>query len=121
MVYEHRTAPLLPRAAFRRRLARHGGYAAGFLLASLAAGTAGFHWLAQQDWLDALLTAAMLLGGMGPVGQIQSSGGKLFAAAYALYAGLAFIGAATILLAPIVHRLLHRFHLEESRHRGGSG
>jgi len=71
--------------------------------------------------VDALLNAAMLLGGMGPVGEIRSTAGKLFASGYALYAGLAFLGAATILLAPIAHRLLHRFHLEEARRGRGSG
>jgi hypothetical protein len=73
----------------------------------------GFHWLAGQSGIDALLNAAMLLGGQGPIGTIRSTAGKLFASAYALYAGLVFIGAAALAFAPILHRLVHRLHLEE--------
>jgi hypothetical protein len=68
--------------------------------------------------MDALLNASMLLGGMGPVGEIRSTAGKLFAAAYALYAGLVFLAAAGIVGAPLFHRFIHRFHLEESGARG---
>jgi hypothetical protein len=113
-MFEHRSAPLLPRRAFRRRLAQHGGYAAGLLAASMAVGTAGFHVLAGQPVVDALLNAAMLLGGMGPVGEIHSTGGKLFASAFALYAGLVFLVVVAIVAAPIVHRFAHRFHLEDA-------
>lgn len=116
-MYEHRAAPLLPAPAFRRRLARHGVYALAILALSLLIGTTGFHLLAGQSAIDALLNAAMLLGGMGPVGEIRSTGGKLFAAAFALYAGLVFLIAGAIVLAPVFHRLLHKFHLEESEQR----
>jgi hypothetical protein len=116
-MFEHRTAPLLPARAFRRRIVRHGGYVAGVLAVSMLVGTAGFHFLAGQPVIDALLNAAMLLGGMGPVGEIQSTPGKLFAAAFALYAGLVFLAAGAIALAPFLHRLLHRFHLEEAQRR----
>lgn len=74
---------------------------------------AGFHWFAHQAWIDAFLNTAMLLGGMGPVGEIQSTGGKLFAGIFALYAGLAFIASFAVLTAPVLHRLIHRFHVEE--------
>jgi hypothetical protein len=114
-VYEHRTAPLLPWPAFRRRLIRHGLQALALLVASLLVGTAGFWGLAGQKPLDAFLNAAMLLGGMGPVGEINYRGGKVFAALFALYAGLTFLGTAAIIFAPIFHRLMHRFHLEDSR------
>ena len=114
-MYEHRIAPLLPTSAFRRRLARHGSYAVGLLAISLLVGTVGFHLLARQKIVDALLNAAMLLGGMGPVGDIGSAStcGKLFAAAFALYAGLVFLVTASIVIAPVFHRFLHKFHLEE--------
>jgi hypothetical protein len=112
-VFEHRSQPLIPRAAFLRRMARHGGYAAALLAGSLVAGTAGLHAWAGQAPIDALLNAAMLLGGMGPVGEIQSTGGKLFASAFALYAGIVFLGVTALLFAPLVHRWLHRFHLEK--------
>ena len=91
----------------------YGAYAAALLAVSLAIGVVGFHWLAGQSDLDALLNAAMLLGGMGPVGPIEGTAGKLFGAAYALYAGLVFIGAAAVAFAPVLHRLLHDLHLEE--------
>jgi hypothetical protein len=111
-MFESHSAPLVPREVFLRRLARHGGYAAGLLAASWTAGTVGFHVFAAQHWIDAQLNAAMLLGGMGPTGEIQSDGGKIFASLFALYAGLFFIGVAAIIAAPIAHRLLHTFHLK---------
>lgn len=112
-MYEHRTAPLLPWPAFLHRVARHGGYAAALVTGSMLAGTAGFIAFAHQEPIDALLNTAMLLGGMGPVGEIRSTGGKLFAAAYALYAGLVFLGTGAILFAPMLHRMLHRLHLQD--------
>ena len=112
-MYEHHTEPLLPRRQFLRRLARHGEIAMAVLLVSLAIGTLGFHWSAPQGWLDAFLNVAMLLGGMGPVGNFEQPIGKVFAGLFALYAGIVFLGAAVVLLAPIVHRILHKLHLEE--------
>ncbi len=112
-MFEQRTAPLLPWQAFRRRVARFGAYAFVLLLASLGVGTFGFWYFAEQAPVDALLNAAMLLGGMGPVGEIKSTAGKLFSTVFALYAGLAFLAVAATLFAPVFHRMLHRFHLEE--------
>lgn len=117
-MYEHRTAPLLSRHAFRRRLIRHAAYALLLLLSSMILGVIGFSSLAQQSLVDAILNSGMLLGGMGPVGEIRSTPGKLFATFYALYAGLAFLGIGTIVIAPIFHRLLHTFHLEEQERKG---
>ena len=105
--------PLLPWKQFKRHLMTYTGYAAALLAVSLAIGVAGFHWLAGQPGLDALLNAAMLLGGQGPIGVIRGTAGKLFGAAYALYAGLVFISAAAVALAPVLHRIIHRLHLEE--------
>jgi hypothetical protein len=119
-MYEHRTSPLLPWSAFRRRLIRHGVYALILVGVSLLGGTWGFWFLADQAPIDAFLDAAMLLGGMGPVGEIRSTAGKLFAASFALYAGLAFLGMATLLFAPVFHRALHKFHLEEQRGDAGA-
>jgi hypothetical protein len=113
-MYEHHTAPMLPWPAFMRRVARHWGYAAILLGVSMAAGTAGFHYLALERPIDAFLNSAMLLGGMGPVGEIRSNPGKLFAAAFSLYSGLVFLAAGALLLAPVVHRFLHTFHLKEN-------
>jgi hypothetical protein len=114
-MYEHRTAPLLPWPAFRRRLILHGAYAGVLVLVSILGGTWGFWFFAGQAPIDALLNTAMLLGGMGPVGELRSTPGKLFATVFALYAGLAFLGMATLLFAPVLHRALHKFHMEERR------
>jgi hypothetical protein len=97
---------------------QHGVYAFGVLSVSLLIGTTGFHLLARQPLIDALLNSAMLLGGMGPVGAIESTPGKLFASIFALYAGLVFPGRrARSYWAPFLHRFLHRFHLEEEKRR----
>jgi hypothetical protein len=118
-MFEHRTEPLLSQAVFRRRLARHGLYALALVSGSLVVGTLGFWYLGGQPLVDAYLNSAMLLGGMGPIGEIRFTSGKLFAAFFALYAGLVFIGVSTILGAPVFHRLLHTFHLEEQYRRRG--
>jgi hypothetical protein len=83
--------------------------------ASLAIGMAGYHGLERLSWLDSFLNAAMLLGGMGPLAELHTDAGKLFAGCYALYCGLVVIAVAGIVLAPVAHRILHRFHLEESQ------
>lgn len=111
-MYEHRRHKLVSRRAFARRLARHGIGALSLVLGSLVIGVAGFHLLGRQSWIDALLNSAMLLGGMGPVGDLGPPSGKLFAAAYALYAGLVFLIVAGVFFVPVFHRVLHRFHLD---------
>jgi|SRR4030095_8514095 hypothetical protein len=113
-MYEHRKDKLLSRPAFFRRLARQGTSALVLVVISLAIGTLGFHVLSGQVWIDALLNSAMLLGGMGPVGDLGQTGGKLFATFFALYAGLVFLIVAGLLFMPVFHRVLHRFHLDIS-------
>ena len=78
----------------------------------LGIGVLGYHGLAHLSWIDSLLNASMILAGMGPVDPLPTSAAKLFASFYALFSGLAFIGIVSVLLAPFVHRLLHRFHAE---------
>jgi hypothetical protein len=112
-MYERRSMPLLPRAAFLRRLAAHSGIASLIVGGSLLVGMIGYRYLEGLTWLDAFVNAAMLLGGEGPLKAPASDGGKLFAGFYALYSGLVFIAAAGIMLAPVGHRLLHRFHWED--------
>ena len=112
MDFEHRQESLLPRPLFLRRMARWGIVAGVVLVGSLALGVCGYHFIEGLPWIDALLNASMILGGMGPVDPLRSEGGKLFASFYALYSGLAIISIAGLLLAPLVHRLLHKFHLE---------
>ncbi len=111
-MYEHRSDPLLPRKSFLRRLGTHGAAAALVLVVSLAIGTEGYHRFGGQPWIDAFLNAAMILGGMGQVGEVSGTAGKLFAAFFALYAGLVLITVGTIILAPVVHRVLHKLHLD---------
>jgi len=111
-MFEPRTRPLLPRRAFYGRLARSSAVASAILLAALGLGMAGYHGFEKLPWLDAFLNASMILSGMGPVAQIQSTGGKMFAGCYALFSGLSFITAVGVVSAPIVHRFLHKFHLD---------
>ena len=112
-MFEHHTRPLASRSSFFARLARF--VLAGLLIVSisLVIGVWGYAHFEQMGWLDALLNAAMLLGGMGPVDKPVTEGGKLFASFYALFAGIVFLVATGVMLAPIVHRLLHRFHLDD--------
>ena len=84
---------------------------AAIILGSLTLGVLGYHLLEGLPWLDALLNASMILGGMGPVDALRTDGGKLFASIYALYSGLVVLVAAGILLAPIAHRIMHRMHM----------
>lgn len=81
---------------------------------ALGVGVAGYHWIAGLGWIDSLLNASMILGGMGPVDPLKSDTAKIFASLYALFSGLAFIGIAGLMLAPFAHRLLHRVHLEQN-------
>ncbi len=112
-MYEPHGSPPVPRRVFLWRLANHFGIASGLVLGSLAVGMAGYIYFERLAWRDAFLNAAMLLGGMGPVNAPASPGGKVFAGLYALYAGLIFLAVAAITLAPVVHRLLHKFHWED--------
>jgi hypothetical protein len=113
-VYEHKKLPPLPRPHFLRRMLLHVLASILLVLASLGIGMAGYSGFEGLSWLDAFLNSAMLLGGMGPVEIPRTERGKLFAGLYALYAGLVFLVAIGIVLAPIVHRLMHRFHWDES-------
>jgi hypothetical protein len=109
--YERRHEPLLPRAAFVLRVGLHAGIALGIVFGALFIGILGYHFLAQLSWIDALVNASMLLGGMGPVNELHTTGAKLFASFYALFSGIVFLVGVGVLFAPIVHRFLHRFHI----------
>ena len=112
-MYEHRTQPLLSRRAFLARLAWHAAVALGLIFGSLTLGAVGYHLTEGLSWLDAVLNAAMILTGMGPVNQLHTVSGKLFATCYALFSGVAFLAIAGLLVAPIAHRILHTLHLED--------
>ena len=111
-MYERRTHRPLTAQRFVARMASHAAAALGLVLGSLALGMAGYGYFEGLGWRDGFLNAAMLLGGMGPVDPPKTDGGKIFAGVYALYAGLAFIVFAGLLVAPFIHRLLHKFHWE---------
>jgi hypothetical protein len=113
-MYEHQSLPLLSNRHFLRRLGLHVLWAVLVVAVSLAIGTFGYHGFAKQSWIDAFLNAAMLLGGMGQVGDVTTQGGKVFAALFALYSGLVLIAVTTLILAPVLHRVLHSVHLEGS-------
>ena len=112
-MYESRKQPILPSRRFARRLATHSAAALGLLVFSLGIGMVGYVAFEHLSWIDAFLNASMLLGGMGPVDPPKTSAGKIFAGCYALYAGLVFIVTAAVLCAPLLHRVLHRFHVDE--------
>ena len=110
-MFERHHQPLLSQSAFFWRVARYAAAATAIVMGSLGIGMLGYHFFEGLDWLDAFVNAAMLLGGMGPVTELHTSAGKLFAGCYALYSGLIFLLAAGVILAPIVHRFFHHFHL----------
>lgn len=114
-MYESLKHPLLSRTRFIQRLALHIAGALGLLLGSLLIGMAGYCYLEDLAWRDAFLNSAMLLGGMGPVDVPKTDGGKVFAGLYALYAGLVFIITAGLVFVPVLHRLLHKLHLDEDQ------
>ena len=101
------------RRKFYERFLRALCVAGALIGVSLCFGIVGYHFIAGFGWIDSLLTAAMILTGMGPVGALSSDAAKIFASGYALFSGVAFIAATGILLSPMFHRVLHRFHLEE--------
>ena len=115
--YESKHQPLLSRRAFARRMARNCGMAGLLIGLSLFGGMAGYRYFEGMDWIDAFANASMILSGMGPLTPLETRGGKLFAGLYALYSGLALIAVTGIIFAPIVHRLLHRFHMEADREK----
>ncbi len=112
--FEKRHHALLSWPAFVRRMLRSAAIGLLLVLVSLAVGMIGYHALEGLGWLDSFLNASMILSGMGPLWSPRSDGGKLFAGIYALYSGLAVLAIAGVTFAPMVHRLLHSFHADES-------
>ena len=112
-MYEHRTERLLSPAEFAKRVVGHLLLALFVVAVGLGIGVLGYHSLGELNWVDSLLNASIILGGMGPVDTLHSTAAKIFASCYALFSGLAFIGVASLIVAPFAHRLLHRFHLDQ--------
>ena len=111
-MFEHRSKPLLPRRQFYARMARSAVVALLVIAVALGIGMVGYRAFEPMSWVDAFVNAAMILSGMGPVSQLQTDGGKIFAGGYALFSGIALIAVLGIIFAPVVHRFLHKFHLE---------
>lgn len=112
-MYEHHKQPLAGRKTFVRRLALNAAIGLAILVLSLGIGVLGYHLFEGLSWIDSLLNASMILGGMGPVNPMRTDAGKLFASFYALYSGVVLLASVGVLAAPIFHRFLHHFHLAE--------
>lgn len=111
-MFEHRRQPLVSQKYFYRRVLRSVASASLIILFSLGIGILGYHHFGGLSWLDSMLNASMILTGMGPVNAMESEAGKLFASFYALFSGIAFLTVVAVFFAPIIHRFLHKFHLE---------
>lgn len=111
-VFERRNETLLPKHRFSRRLVVYSGVSALLIAASLAVGMVGYHVFAGLPWVDSFVNASMILTGMGPVDRMVGVPAKLFSGFYALFSGVIFLSAAAVMLSPVLHRFLHRFHLE---------
>ena len=112
-MFEQKHQNIAPVPVFIKRLALCFGMAFSLILAALFIGIAGYHWIAGLTWIDSLLNASMILGGMGPVNQLTRTGGKVFASAYALFSGLVFIAVMGVVFSPVLHRMLHKFHMDD--------
>ena len=110
---EHKNQKVVSRTAFIKRIIVYIGFALLLILISLGIGISGYHWIAGLKWIDSLLNASMILGGMGPVDALTGVNAKIFASLYALFSGLVFIGIMGIILTPVVHRMIHTFHVDD--------
>ena len=113
MKLENRRQKVTPLPHFLIRLGRYGLFALGLILFSVLLGTVGYHHFGQISWLDSFYMACMILTGMGPVAEMNSSSAKVFSSIYALYSGVAFLSRTAVFFAPIIHRLLHILHVEQ--------
>ena len=112
-MFERKYQRIAPFSVFIIRLTRFIGIAILLILAALCIGIVGYHWIAGLTWVDSLLNASMILGGMGPVNLLTNTSAKVFASLYALFSGLVFIAVMGIVFTPIVHRMLHKFHIDD--------
>jgi hypothetical protein len=119
-MFEHRSSPLLSRKEFLARMRRCALLSGEILIVTLAIGMIGYHLLEKMPWADSFANASMILAGMGPLGNLSTTAGKIFAGIYAMFCGVIFLGAMGILLAPIAHRALHKFHLEKGKDKTDS-
>jgi hypothetical protein len=118
MLFEHRSKPLLPAREYYFRVLRYAGFCFFLIIVSLGVGVIGYHYLNDLDWLDALVNASMILTGMGPVDPLKNDAAKWFASFYAIFSGVAFLSIVAVFFSPIVHRFLHKHHLDEAERLG---
>jgi len=112
-MFERKHDKLAPWPVFLKRMLGATGLALAIVVPALGIGIAGYHWLDELNWIDSLLEASMILGGMGPVNELHGDAAKIFASFYALFSGLILIGVMGIILTPLAHRVLHKFHVDE--------
>ncbi len=103
----------MKKALFYRRLVKNIAFAVSLFVMALSLGVVGYHRFCHLAWIDSLLNASMILAGMGPVDAIQNNAGKLFASFYAIFSGVAFLSIMALILGPVVHRFLHKFHMDD--------
>lgn len=113
--FEHRHQKLAPVNVFLWRVARNFGFGMAMIGVALSIGSTGYHCIAGFDWIDSFLEASMILGGMGPVNPLPGTAAKVFASLYALFSGLIFIAVLGVVFAPLMHRLIHKFHLADEK------
>ena len=111
MKFEKKTQPLANRSLFLLRMMKYWSISTSMIIFSLSLSVVGYRHFGHLSWIDSLLNASMILTGMGPVDRMATNAGKLFAAFHALFSGVVFPGATAVLLSPVYHRVLHRFHL----------
>jgi hypothetical protein len=112
-VYERRHDQLAPRSIFIKRIVATLLVALALIAVALMIGVVGYHYIAGFNWIDSLLEASMILGGMGPVRELPNDTAKIFASIYALFSGLILIALMGIILSPVIHRVMHKFHVDE--------
>lgn len=117
-MFEHHKDVLLPLNKFRLRVARNLLWGCLLIALALAVGMLGYHHFEHMTWIDAFANAAMILSGMGPLKNLATEGGKIFAGCYALFSGLAFIVIVGVIFLPVVHRFMHTFHLQMNKESG---
>ncbi|HRN85153.1 MAG TPA: hypothetical protein PK857_10065 [Hyphomicrobium sp.] len=116
--FEHKSEKVIPRQRFVRRMGRALLLWAMLTFGGLAIGMIGYSATEGMGFADSFVNAAMILSGMGPVDQLHTTAGKIFAGLYAILSGLIIVIGAGFVLAPIAHRVLHRFHVETKRGDG---
>lgn len=113
MDFEHQSEPVIPFDRFIRRVGRYTFFTFLLLGSSLGIGVLGYHYFNELPWLDSLLNASMILTGMGPIDPMKNDGAKWFASFYSIFSGVVFLSTVAVFLSPIVHRFLHKLHVDE--------